>query len=437
MGVLAAVSTWTPNFNRQIDQEEQQLYDHLLRLVQSELPGQLIERFRALFVDGVGYPDAEIAAAINKIATSKAADQEFRFVLNRCCHILINRWQTRPQLQAAIPELIAIFEATPSRPVTEYSRARSVRRVRELVKGFVDSEQYVTLRRLSQVMSQTSDMHAPSAHEPIGALIRRYPYLYEHCLLTDGSTYEHQQAVRQLQAKAQRQYEVDLSQYVTYQVRRSQIDRDVALQAYSRVLQPVKNPTLLSDQELCRALKQFAGKSQSDGTYRDSAQRFLTHTNQTPTFQSFKDDLYQYITASVDSEYGRRQFNNQLYTQLKSTLPESDDQKLNDFLLVRTCSQLLNFLVVESPQRPNHFIFVDLISNIGSTFTTGLLLKIVLICRKVKPYLEKRFSILFNHYEFCRRDGVQWLVEAMETLNLALSTNFSTIDLSFINQIAR
>lgn len=436
MGILAAVSTWTPNFNRQIDQEEQQLYDHLLRLVQSELPSQLIERFRALFVDGVGYPDADIVAAINKIASSKAADQEFRFVLNRCCHILINRWQTRPQLQAAIPELISLFETTPARPVTEYSRARSARRVRELVKGFVDSEQYVTLRRLSQVMNQASDLQTPPAHEPIGALIRRYPYLYEHCLLTDGSTYEHQQTIRQLQAKAQRQYEVDLSQYVTYQVRRSQLERDGSSSMSRRILQPVKNPTLLSDQDLCRALKQFAGKSQSAGTYRDSAQRFLTHTNQTSTFQSFKNDLYQYITASVDPEYGRRQFNHQLYSQLKSTLPESNDQKLNDFLIVRTCSQLLNFLVVESPQHPNHFVFVDLISNIGSTLTTGLLLKIVLICRKVKPYLEKRFSILFNHYEFCRRDGVQWLVEAMETLNLALSTNFSTIDLSFINQIA-
>jgi hypothetical protein len=430
------VSTWTPNFHRPIDQSEQQLYDHLLRLVQSELPGQLISRFRALFIDGVGYPDAEITAAIDKIATSKAAEQEFRFVLNRCCHILINRWQTRPQLQAAIPELVALCEATPTRSITEYSRSRSIRRVRELVKGFVDSEQFVTLRRLSQVMSQTGDLNHPPAHEPIGALIRRYPYLYEHCLLTEGSTYEQQQTIRQLQAKAQHQYEVDLSQYVTYQVRRSQSDHDAMSSSVHRILQPIKNPTLLNDQQLCSALKQFAGKSQGAGTYRDSAQRFLTHTSQAPSYQSFKDDLYQYITSSVDSEYGRRQFNNQLYTQLKNTLPESHNQKLNDFLLVRTCSQLLNFLVVESPQKPNHFIFVDLISNIGSTLTTGLLLKIVLICRKVKPCLEKRFSILFNHYELCRRDGVQWLVEAMETLNLALSTNFSTIDLSFVNQIA-
>ncbi|MCL6434267.1 MAG: hypothetical protein K6T90_08620 [Leptolyngbyaceae cyanobacterium HOT.MB2.61] len=430
------MSTWTSHYNRQIDQEEQQLYDHLLDLVQVELPSQMVGRFRALFIDGTGYPDPEIAAALDRITTSKTADQEFQYVLNRCCHILINRWQARPQLQAAIPELISIFESSPSRPTTEYSRSRSIRRLRELVKKFVESEQYVVLRRLAQVMAHSGENGSLAGSEPIGSLIRRYPYLYEHCLLSEGSTYEHQQTIKQLQARAQRQYEVDLSQYVTYQVRRSQIARTASPQTASRILQPVKNPTLLSDKELCVAIKQFAGRSQGSCTYRDMAQRFLTHSSQTQSFRSFKDDLYEYIIASVDPEYGKRRFNNQLYHQLKSTLPESDAQRVNDFLVVRTCSQLLNFLVVESLQKPQHYIFVDLISNIGPTLATGLLLKIVLICRKVKPYLEKRFSILFNHYETCARDAVQWLVQAMENLNVALSTNFSTIDLSFINQIA-
>lgn len=430
------MSTWLAHHNRQVEQEEQQLYDHLLQLVQSELPSQLISRFRSLFIDGVGYPDSEISLVLERIAASKAADQEFRFVLNRCCHILINRWQTRPQLQAAIPELVSLFEAPPSRPGPEYSRSRNVRRLRELVQEFTESEQYLTLRRLSQVVSQSVEGANPTGTEPLGSLIRRFPYLYEHCLVSEGSSYEHQQTIRQLQAKIQRQYEIDLSQYVTYQVRRSQIARSASPQMASRILQPIKNPTLLSDQELCVALKQFAGKSQGSETYRDLAQRFLTHSNQTHSFADFKDDLYHYLTASVDPEYGRRQFNNQLYTQLKNTLPDSNSQKVNDFLLVRTCSHLLNFLVIESSQRPNHFILIDLISNIGPTVTTGLLLKIVLLCRKVKPYLEKRFSILFNHYESSTRDTVQWLIKAMENLNVALSTNFSTIDLSFINQIA-
>jgi len=430
------VSTWTVHHSRQIDQAEQQLYDHLLQLVQAELPSQLIGRFRSLFIDGSGYPDAEVAAAVDRIASSKLADQEFRFVLNRCCHILINRWQTRPQFQSAIPELINVFDLSPSRPVTEYARARSTRRVRDLVKGFVDSEQYLTLRRLSQVISQVDESNNPAGSEPLGSLIRHFPYLYEHCLLSEGSTYEHQQSIRQLQATAQRKYELDLSQYVTYQVRLSQVARSSSPKVASRVLSTVKNPTLLNDQELCLALKQFAGKSQGSATYRDVAQRFLTHTGQTQSFQSFKDDFYQYITSSVDPEYGRRKFNNQLYSQLKNTLPDSNHQTLNDFLLVRTCSQLLNFLVMESSQKPSHFVLIDLITNLGPTLTMGLLLKIVLVCRKVKPYLEKRFSLLFSHYESSSRDAVQWLIKAMENLNVALSTNFSTIDLSFINQIA-
>ncbi len=341
------MSTWTTHYARHIEQEEQQLYDHLLQLVQSESPGQLVDRFRLLFIEGNEYPEQEIAEALDAIATLKTADQEFRFVLNRCCHILINRWQARPQHQAYIPALIQLFESTPSsRSVKDLARSKSTRRLRELVKDFVETEQYVTLRRLAQVIGAANDSDRPAGPEPLGSLIPRYPYLYDHCLLAEGSTYEQQQTIRQLRSRAQRKYEIDLSQFVTYQVRRSQLSRNHLTDTANRILQPAKNPTLLSDQELCTALKHFAGKSQGSYTYRDLAKCFLTHSIQTPSFQSFKDDLYQYITASVDPEYGKRQFNNQLYSQLKHTLPESNSQKLNDFLLVRTCSQLLNFLVV-------------------------------------------------------------------------------------------
>ena len=426
------MSSWITQYDQYLDTEEQKLYDHLLHLVQSELPSQLIERFRALFVDCTGYVNPDIAIALDKIAASQVAEQEFQFVLNRCCHILINRWQARPQLQSAIPELVALFESEPTRSVSELSRTRSVRRLRSLVKHFVASEQYLALQRLARVMGQPQEPLVGSA--PLGSLIRRYPYLYEHCLLAEGSTYEQQQTIRRLQTRVQRQYEVDLSQYVTYQVRRSQIARSISPQAAGR-LPLVQNPTLLNDRELCFALKQFAGKSQGSHTYRDVAQRFLSHSNGVQSFQAFKDDLYGYVTASVDSEYGKRQFNNQLHAQLQNTLPESNSHTLNDFLIVRTCSQLLNFLVVETYQKPQHFVFMDLAANLGPTAVTELLLKIVLICRKAKPYLEKRFSILFHHYESSTRESVLWLVQVMENLNVALSTNFSTLDLAFINQL--
>jgi hypothetical protein len=83
--------------------------------------------------------------------------------------------------------------------------------------------------------------------------------------------------------------------------------------------------------------------------------------------------------------------------------------------------------VVESPQQPHHFVFLDLSSNLGVTGSIGLLLKIVLFCRKVKSDLEKRFSILFNHYATFPRNKVFWLIEALENLNLAFSLNWGNL----------
>lgn len=423
------MTTWTDFDIRHTTREEQQLYDHLLYCVQVELPHQLIERFQRLFLDGARYADPQIWLALEKVAMNKQAEQEFKFVLNRCCHILINRWQLQPQQQGAIPQLVALFENPPD-PMRVQSRG--ARRLRHLVQLFTETEQYVTLQRLSRVVSETTEVNSSKV---VGSLIQRYPYLYEHCLLSEDSSYEHQQTVRQIQSRVQHRFEIDLSQYVTYQVRRAQALRSQSKDTADRIIQPVKNPTLLSDRELAAALKQFVGKVHGSYTYRDVAQSFLTHSSQTTSYRVFKDELYEYLTSSIDPAFGKRQFNERLYNHLKSTLPICDSHRPTEFLMVRTCSQLLNFLVVESPQRPNHFIFVDLITNLGATLTIGLLLKIVLLCRKVKPYLEKRFAILFNHYESYTRDGVPWLVTSLENLNIALSVHFGAADLSCLNQI--
>ena len=426
------MTTWTASDIRQASVEEQQLYDHLLYCVQVETPTQLIERFQRLFLDGARYVDPQISLALEKMAIDKRAEQEFKFVINRCCHIMINRWQIQPQLHGAIPQLVSLFENPPD---PRKVQSRSARRLRQLVQLFTETEQYLTLRRLAQVISSATAEANGNGSKVLGTLIQRYPYLYEHCLLSEDSSYEHQQTVRQIQSRVQRRFELDLSQYVTYQVRRAQAIRTASKEAPERIIQPVKNPTLLSDRELGAALKQFVGKVQGADTYRDVAQSFLTHSSHTSSYKEFKHDLYEYLTASIDPAYGKRQFNDRLHAHLNNTLTISDAQKPTEFLILRTCSQLLNFLVVESPQRPHHFIFVDLITNLGATFTTGLLLKIVLLCRKVKPYLEKRFAILFNHYEASTRDGVPWLVQSMENLNVALSVHFGAADLSCLNQI--
>ena len=423
------------DYNRQSQEQEQLLYNHWLELVQVEQPAELISRFRTLFIEGSGYPDRSVADALEKIAASEHAEQEFKYILNRCCHILINRWQTYPNKQAAIPELIAVFEEPP-KILVGYSRSRGRAALPKLVNQFTESEQYLTLQRLAKVINHSNEDSSNSktpATLAVGTLIPRYPYLYKHCLLSDDSTYEQQKIIKKIQAQKQQQFEVNLSQYVAHQVRKAQTARRETSITFNRSIQNIQNPTLLSDPELFFALKQFVGKVEGADTYRQLADRFTANASTAGSYRSFKDDLYEYLISSVsDDRYGKRQFNEKLYKQLQKTFPHNDTQKFNEFLMIRTCSQLLNFLVVESPARPNHFVFIDLISNLGPTQTTGLLLKIVLICGKVKPYLEKRLAILFGHYEFSTREGVVWLVKALENVNLALTTNFGKVDVSFL-----
>ena len=421
-------------FNRATVKEEQILYNHLLEKVEIEEPPQMIERLNLLFIEGSGYADLEVSKALNKLVVSKLETQDFNYILNRCCCILINRWHTSPERKTAINKLIQLFDESILKVRKVYSYSRNVRELGDLVCEFTKSEQYLALKRFAEVINQPAELdYKTQSSEPLRILIPRYPYLYKNCLLSEDSSYEHQQMIQLIQVQKQRKYELDLSQYVAHQMRLASIARRTSIEEAKKIVSPVSNPTFLNNRELFAALKQFVGKIEGTQTYKDLAQSFLSHTQTNQSFREFKNSLYEYISpTSIDSSYIRNQFNDKLYKQLQNTIPHSDEENFSEFLLLRTCNQILNFLVVESPQKPNHFVFIDLIANVGPTMTVGLLLKIVLICRKVKPYLEKRFAILFNHYESCSQDGVLWLVKVLENLNIALSTNFGGVDLSFI-----
>lgn len=430
--VLTVIDSWSNYCNHATTPAEQGLYDHLIRCVETQSPDEVIDRFRKLFVDGIGYPDLEVWEAVKEIVAADFVDREFKFTLNRSCYILINRWLMQPRLHPYIPELITLFESAP----IGVAHSRTAKRVRSLTQTFVQSEQYLSLRRLVQIMNEAAAAQCEDGTILLGNLIRRYPCLYEHSLLTEDSSDEQRQRIMGLRSNALRQFELDLSQYVTYQhrYRLRQSLNNVAPEAEGSVgllLPTVKNPTLLSDRQVDAALQQFAGKVDGSNTHRDLANQFLTYSRWSRCYRAFKQELYEYLISVIDPRYGKYHFNQQLCQYLKDTLPHCDHQEVNDFLVVETCKKLLNFLVVESPQRPNHSRFIDLTGNIGILLTISLLLRIVLLCRAVKPWLEKRFSILFKLHEDATTDRVDWLVEALEHLNIALSTNFGTIKLCY------
>lgn len=410
---------------QQITPAEQQLYDYWLNRVPAESPDLLLEDFRSLFIEGRGVSQADVYSAFEKVVKAKDGQEKFHYCLNRCCHILIDRWQVQPEFHSAILELIGLFEQLPSPRGSERGTAN---KLGNLLNSFRQSDHYLKLRRLGRVI-------APSqSNKSVGSLIHRYPYLYDYCLLSEGSSTEHQQTVRRLKVASERRFEVNLSQYITYKARLARIARSPNQSAESkRTISPVNNPTLLKDSKLSKAIQQFIGPAEGGQTYKSLSRNFINHGLYAPTFQAFKEELYEYLSASLDSPYGQVQLTPKLYEILQNTLPQSNHQKPSEFLMLRTCSQLLNVLIVESTSQPEHYLFINMIGNLGITCTIGLLLKVVLICPKVKPYLEKRFSILFEHYESLRPNEAPWLVNALEYFQIALRLHFGKIDLSGLN----
>jgi AAA-like domain len=402
---------------------EQILYDHIVSCVEQESPANIIERFRKLFIDGMGYPDREIEATLYNIISVKRSEREFKYIIHRCCYIPINRWQLHSQHKFSIANLVALFKQTSPRFGMEFY---IVKRLQEQIEFFTKSAEFQTLERLVKAVEKEPQPQKQDIHAPLGELICRYPYLYGHSLLSKESVEEDQRTIKKLEIQRQRQFEKNLSQYLNYLVepRNTEIG----------IVQPAPNPTLLNDAELHLAVREFAGKVTDDRSHKELAQFFLRDARKTSSYSSFKVDLYEYLISSVEPEYGGRQFNEKLYKYIKNTFPENDSAKLNNILLARTCNHLFNFLVVENSQHPSHYVFYDLVYNLGPSRTMALLLKILLLSGKVKPELEKRFSILFNHYEGKASDEIMWFIKSLENLNVALVVNFGKTDLSFVKQ---
>ena len=413
---------------------EQIVYEHFLYVVRTETPVRVLERFRSLFIEGVNYSDNRIWTTIETLAFERTANQNFPLIINRCCYILVNHWQMQPSGQVPVASLVEMLDHLNDVRMT-YSRV--VRRLRQLLQFYLQGDDYPKLKRLNEVLNGNTSTKDTVGERQLGTLINRYPYLYEHSLVSEERTFENVETIKRVQQGLRKQQETNLSQYLTYQVRRSRLKAQLGEDAANN-LPSVINPTLLSTKELGMAFGQFAGKAEGNATYQDLSRDFVSHLQMQPIIKTFKGDLYDYIVSGVDSSYGRRSFNDRLYKTIDAILPDRDNQRLDELGLLRTCTHVLNHLVVESPSNPQHFIFMDMISNLGAVFTTGLLLKIVLICQKVKPLLESRLSILFNHYESSQCKGVPWLVRSLENWNVAGAIHFGKIDasaLSFLQSI--
>jgi hypothetical protein len=408
--------------HRSVEVLEQTVYDHLLQCVRTELPEQVLERFQHLFIQAGTYPDPSIRQTLHELVRGGHTKHNFQPFFNRCCFILVNRWQMNVLHRETIVQFVDMLQQCRGASLIVGHPTPSGR-LRFLVQEYVRSTFFQRLRQLADLLNPQNDH---DKQRPLSGLLHRYPYLYSHCLTNQDDGEDYQKLIVVTQRNANQSYQQNLSSYLTNTLIKQE-------KSHPNVTTTSKNPTLLNHQELCSSLKHYLTKVDSRGTYKDMAQQFWMPGHQPQTYGSFKLALNNYISSSIPSKFGQCRFNDQFRGYLDSLHPENNTSAINDFLLVRTCNQVLNFMVIESKQRPNHSVFMDLLNNVGSTLTVGLLLKVVLLCNKVKPYLERRLSILFQHYASQARGSVDWLVCCLEKLNLAWTAHFSAQNLSYVH----
>lgn len=399
---------------------EQQIYQHLLDCVRIEQPDQVLQRFQQLFIHYGPYPEPDIRTALDTLVRSGNAKQSFLPFFNRCCFILINRWQTTSLQQGAVVRLVDLLHQNRGPSVIVGQQSPSGR-LRFMVQEYVRSPLFNRLHQLSDLFNPKKDQ---DERKPLSTLLYRYPYLYSHCMTKQEDESDYQEMIGVAKKTAQRNFEQSLSTYLTHSLFSKKPDS---------LKGEIENPTLLSPQDISSTLKTYLTKVDSRGSYRDAAQQFWTPAYHPNSYGAFKTSLHEYLVGSIPAKFGRCHFNDQLKRYLKDLYPENAAAPVSDFLVVRTCNQVLNFMVIESRQRPAHSVFMDLLNNLGSTLTIGLMLKVVLLCGKVKPHLDRRFSLLFQHYESQTCNSVNWLVRCFEKLNLAWCAHFGSQNLSYVH----
>ena len=412
------------SFNRV--NSEKIIYQYLRDYIENNSPQEIIAEFRRVFFE-FSIQNSSLRSHIENIIFSKEDQVRFSYVLNYCYHIVINHWAQRSEFYQSIVELVDIIDSV-NFTVQYYDRRRN--KILELARNFRQTDYYLKLKRIANVIACKSLLNFDS-QKTIGNYLTHYPYLYQSLLLGKEYIPEEKNLIINLQNLRQEYFEFQLAQHIIYCSRLKQVAqaRQISHGA-GKFLRRVKNPSLLSEQDLKYSLKKHLEKPNGKETIYQISQGFIAKNKLGISYKKFKNNLSAYLLLGVKSRNKDYQFERIISNIIKKSYYQSDSQPLTDTLIFQTCRRLLRFLVVDTTQRNNHRQLIDLVINLGTATTVSLLIRIVLICPKIKPELEERLAILFINCESQKAEDVTWLIKLLENFLIGFSLHFGKIDLS-------
>ncbi|MEO1348489.1 MAG: hypothetical protein AAFW84_06755 [Cyanobacteria bacterium J06635_15] len=389
--------------------EETRIYGCARRL--TALPAdQAIDQFYKFFFQALNPSTPEAREALLEIATVPESEKVFHYILNRCFYTLCNPWRTDVSYHGAIRELVLQLEKLPKKRVND----PQVRQLQQLVLGFVGTPQHIALKRQMQVLfaDDGDTVVPPEGDRYLGEDLRRYFYLHETTMTTKDVAQDQRETIIQLQRQTRYQFEQQCRQFVA--------------SCKSPQGRLVPNPSQLEEDEFFLAFDHY--RPERSNSYSQQASEFTQQRQKLQTMADFQGEFTAYLLETLSYENPRYQ-NNLFGRRLRQHLERAadGDMPINQTMIVQVCRRTLEFLVIENLKRPNTVNFRNLLKDVGHTITVGVLLKVVMFCKAVRPWFEERFGILFHLYEQTRKGEIPWLVQSLEHLNIALALNHKEI----------
>ncbi|WP_264324294.1 hypothetical protein [Romeriopsis navalis] len=390
-----------------IQRAQQTVYTFLLGIVKKWPPEEVLLEFKRLFLYNV---DGVTSSAIDAIYEIVFANDQAEFcnTLKRCCYILVNNWDASRQV-SSIKELLAAFEE--ELPFRE-TASPTLKRLKQWVDSFRRSQDFDDLKLFVARYDRQAEEDAPWAN-------RFTSYLLVPQYINLKNPVEQREAARALAKQLRHQFKVDLAMYVA----RSQSAQSVE--------QPPDNPTALGD-DVLRLIKTVVAK-RGNYSYLSLSNIFLEQVKNV-SFEEFKQSLHKYLIFSADqrdSEFVQA-LKERLADKLDNLYKDYESQQVNDALILRTSNRVIDFLTTENRQEPSS-LFVLLLSQGNPMTLVVTLLKLILISRNSRLYLEARIADLIHYYENLPEKECWWVVNFLEIFNVTFTIYAENVQYNLIH----
>ena len=405
-----------------LEHAKEVVYDYIRELARNVPPDQALVAFYSLLCDRIVVGRQEVIPYLDSVIQADEFKQEQGLhFLNRSFYTICNPWHLDADMAPYLDHLVHRLNQLPDRSAQDPLTRLLRRRLHDFNQGH-----YGDCLRRQMCLGRANQRDRTQHRGVLGDYLADYFYLY--CSTTRTPDIEELE---------QLVYDNPLQSGLGRKQSRKLEDTYQAINHYRRLrLQGatnLNNPTRLSVQEFERGLWEYYPKRQ-DGFYR-RARTFENQTQHPSRYESYRPIIQEYLATSIEHLPSRNR--DKLHRELFRALSTIEAQaSMAVSTVINLFARLLNAVFLPEFNASSIVRLRRLLDTSGPASMTTVLLSLVLACPMIRFELEKKLGFLYRYFEGTSVKVVQWVVDFLEHINLALVMNAKQIGyFSWVSQL--